>query len=71
MLRDLIDLPEDFIEETKFFTDPSELEDIYSKQEESNLFCIHRLQDAEENLELELKRRRLIQETKGSECEAL
>jgi hypothetical protein len=29
MRRDLIDLPEDFIEEAKFFTDPSELEDIY------------------------------------------
>lgn len=71
MRRDLIDLPEDFIEEAKFFTDPSELEDIYGKQEESNLFCIHRLQDAEDNLELELKRKKMIQETKGRECELL
>ena len=30
------------------------------------MFCIHRLQEADENLESELRRRRSLQESKGS-----
>lgn len=67
MHRDLIELPDTYTREVKFFNDPADLEQIFVRQEESNLFCIHRLQEAEENLESELRRMRHLSETKGVE----
>jgi hypothetical protein len=65
MRRDLIDLPDKFVMEEAFFNDTNELEQIFTCAEENNLFVINRLQDAEENLEIELKKKRNLYEVKG------
>lgn len=62
--RDLVDLPDEYIQESAFFERTEELELIFTTQEESNLFCIHRLQEAALNLELELKRADKVQVVK-------
>ena len=51
--------------EEAFFNDTNELEQIFTCAEENNLFVINRLQDAEENLEIELKKKRNLYEVKG------
>jgi hypothetical protein len=62
--RDLVDLTDEYIQESAFFERAEELELIFTNQEESNLFCIHRLQEAALNLELELKRAYKVQAAK-------
>jgi hypothetical protein len=71
MSRDLIDLPLKYTHEQNFFNDTQELEQIFIRQEESNLFCIHRLQEAEENLEYEYKKYKHLKDTKEKEEEFL
>jgi hypothetical protein len=39
--EDLIELPDDFYEEELFFTDPNDLNNIFSELEEKNLYLIH------------------------------
>jgi len=63
----MIDLPLTYTEEKQQFNDASELEQIFLRQEEQNLFCIHRLQEAEENFELENKNKYLLKLQKGTE----
>ena len=41
MKNDLIDLPENFYEETLHFSDPNELNEIFTILEEKNLYLIH------------------------------
>lgn len=41
MAADLIDLPEDFFDEELLFSDPNELNDIFTILEEKNLYFIH------------------------------
>jgi hypothetical protein len=43
MRRNLIDVPDDYNNEARFFNDANQLESIFQIQEESNLFIIHRL----------------------------
>lgn len=39
--EDLIDLPENYFDEELFFTDPNDLNNIFSELEEKNLYLIH------------------------------
>lgn len=39
--EDLVELSEDFFDEELFFTDPNELNNIFSELEEKNLYLIH------------------------------
>lgn len=41
MNEDLINLPDDYFEEKLFFSDPNELNDIFTALEEKNLYYIH------------------------------
>jgi predicted thioredoxin/glutaredoxin len=45
--EDLIDLPEDFFDEELFYTDPNDLNNIFSELEEKNLYLIHMSQEVE------------------------
>ncbi len=47
MAEDLIDLPEDFFDEELRFSDPNELNDIFTILEEKNLYFIHSSQELE------------------------
>ena len=49
--EDLIDLPEDFFDEELFYTDPNDLNNIFSELEEKNLYLIHMSQEVEQSLE--------------------
>jgi len=49
--EDLIDLPEDFFDEELFYTDPNDLNNIFSELEETNLYLIHMSQEVEQSLE--------------------
>lgn len=39
--QDLIDVPNDFFDEEPYFSDPNELNNIFTELEEKNLFLIH------------------------------
>jgi transcriptional/translational regulatory protein YebC/TACO1 len=41
MKHDLIDVPDDFYDEQLYFTDPHDLNNIFTDLEEKNLFLIH------------------------------
>lgn len=45
--EDLIDLPEDYFEEELFYSDPNDLNNIFSELEEKNLYLIHMSQEVE------------------------
>jgi hypothetical protein len=49
--EDLVELPEDFFDEELFFSDPNELNNIFSELEEKNLYLIHMSQEVEHSLE--------------------
>jgi hypothetical protein len=49
--RDFIDWPDELIEEQLYFKSTHALEELFVMLEESNLFCIHRLQEAEAQLD--------------------
>jgi hypothetical protein len=49
--EDLVDLSEDFFDEELFFTDPNDLNNIFSELEEKNLYLIHMSQEVESSLE--------------------
>lgn len=51
MVEDLIDLPEDFFDEELRFSDPNELNDIFTILEEKNLYFIHMSQELEQAIE--------------------
>ena len=48
---DLIELPEDFYEETLLFDEPERLMDVFTQLEEQNLTNISKTQEYEESLE--------------------
>lgn len=43
--QDLIDVPNDFFDEEPYFSDPNELNNIFTELEEKNLFLIHMNQE--------------------------
>jgi len=47
MNEDLIELPEDYFDEELKFSDPNELNDIFTILEEKNLYFIHMSQELE------------------------
>lgn len=47
----LIDVPEGYYDDELYFKDPSELDSIFNKLEEENLFSIGQLQETELQLE--------------------
>ena len=47
MKNDLIDLPENFFDEQLRFSDPNELNEIFTILEEKNLYLIHMSQEVE------------------------
>ena len=47
MNEDLIDLPEDYFNEELLYTDPNELNEIFTQLEEKNLYLIHMSQELE------------------------
>ena len=49
--EDLVELPEDFFDEDLFFTNPHDLNNIFSELEEKNLYLIHMSQEVEQSLE--------------------
>lgn len=49
--EDLVELQEDFFDEELFFTDPNDLNNIFSELEEKNLYWIHMSQEVEQSLE--------------------
>ena len=51
MNEDLIDLPEDYFNEELLYTDPNELNEIFTQLEEKNLYLIHMSQELEQALE--------------------
>ena len=51
MELDLIELPDDFYDDTLFFNNPDDLEDKYNQLEQDNLFYISRIQEQEQYLE--------------------
>jgi len=54
MKQDLMDVPSDFFDEELYFTDPHELNNIFTELEEKNLFMIIMRQEVEQESE-ELK----------------
>ena len=63
----LVDVPEDYYDDELFFKSPGELDSIFNKLEEENLFSISQLQETELQLELlqkEEEKEREILETK-------
>ena len=48
---DLIDLPDNFYDEDLYYTDPNDLNNIFSELEEKNLYLIHMSQEVEQSLE--------------------
>ncbi len=51
MNEDLIELPEDYFDEELKFSDPNELNDIFTILEEKNLYFIHMSQELEQSIE--------------------
>ena len=49
--EDLIDLPESYFEEELRYSDPNELNEIFTQLEEKNLYLIHMSQEVEQALE--------------------
>lgn len=49
--EDLVDLPEDFFDEELLYSDPNDLNNIFSELEEKNLYLIHMSQEVEQSLE--------------------
>lgn len=45
--EDLIDLPEEFFDEELLYSDPNDLNNIFSELEEKNLYLIHMSQEVE------------------------
>ena len=65
--EDLVELPEDFFDEELFFTDPNELNNIFSELEEKNLYLIHMSQEVEHSLENQKQLFAMLQEKLGKE----
>lgn len=51
MNEDLINLPENYFDEELKFSDPNELNEIFTLLEEKNLYFIHMSQDLEQAIE--------------------
>jgi hypothetical protein len=51
MSEDLIDLPPHLSEEKLYFSDPNQMDEIFSELEERNLYLIHRKQEMEHAME--------------------
>jgi hypothetical protein len=49
--EDLIDLPPHLTEEKLYFSDPNQMDEIFSELEERNLYLIHRKQEIEHAIE--------------------
>ena len=49
--EDLVEVPEDFFDEKLLYSDPNELNAIFTQLEEKNLYLIHMSQEVEQSLE--------------------
>ena len=66
MSEDLIDLPEHLCEEKLFFTDPNQMDEIFSELEERNLYLINRKQEMEHAIETLSHRQKELLKNLGS-----
>ena len=65
--EDLIDLPEEFFKEELLYSDPNDLNNIFSELEEKNLYLIHMSQEVEQSLENQKQQYAVLQQKLGEE----